>query len=363
MKVIEHIKQNGLESLSSLGIIVKKYPEGLIVLNYSQIESPKHDAITMECRGLIIDEQYNVVSRSFDRFFNYGEMGSQFDINKSTIFEKLDGSLIKIYNWKDVWYVSTRGTAYAESSVNGFEITFKGLVFKSLNIETDEQFQRHCNSFLDKNITYICEITAMENRVVTRYAGYTLWFLAARNNITFKYEEISETTLLRFGCVLPEKFTFKTVTECVMASVHLPDLKEGYVAYESGVPVCKIKSPAYVATHHLRGDGLNPKRIAELVVINEQAEYLKYFPEDTDHFAPYIDALASSLQQAQHVYTANSHLTDQKQFALSIKGHPFCHLLFEARKRNNNNIKHVFDCGTTEQKVKFLLSILNVKES
>lgn len=75
MKVIEYIRVHGLDSLTKeFGIKVKEYEEqGLFVLNYDQIASPKMDAIVQECRGLIIDKNTEVVCRPFDRFFNYGK--------------------------------------------------------------------------------------------------------------------------------------------------------------------------------------------------------------------------------------------------------------------------------------------------
>lgn len=75
MKVIEYLKENGTEKLTSeFGVIVKKYEDAqLLVLNYDQINSPKNE-ITSECRGLILDYDYNIVSRSFDRFFNWNEI-------------------------------------------------------------------------------------------------------------------------------------------------------------------------------------------------------------------------------------------------------------------------------------------------
>ena len=48
------------------GIRSKVYPEhNIVVLNYDQISSPKYDPITRECRSLVLDLDWNVVSRSF----------------------------------------------------------------------------------------------------------------------------------------------------------------------------------------------------------------------------------------------------------------------------------------------------------
>ena len=357
MKVIEYLKEYGLEKLNQeYGVITKIYDEGLIVLNYDQINSPKND-ITSECRGLILDREFKVVSRSFDRFFNYGENFATFDPNKAIAYEKIDGSLIKIYNWKGTWYVSTRGTAFAESGVNGWGITFKDMVFRALKVDTEKAFQELCEGNLDKNTTTLCEIVGVQNRVVTRYEEEKLYYLHTRDNNTGEhfYDRVGALFL---GCLFPKNFTFNSIESCIETAKHLPDLQEGYVMYEYGVPVCKVKSPAYVAVHHIRGEGLNPKRIAELVVINEQDEYLKYFPEDEKHFIPYIGALQYSLKEAQHIYSKNKDIESQKEFALAINGEYCNGLLFTARKLKEDSIIKVFNAQETNYKVKYLLGLL-----
>ncbi len=68
MKVQEFVKANGFEALAAepLNIKVREYPEqGYFMLNYDQIESPKSDPISMECRSLILDKNGEVISRSF----------------------------------------------------------------------------------------------------------------------------------------------------------------------------------------------------------------------------------------------------------------------------------------------------------
>ena len=366
MKVTKYLKENGTEKLTSeFGVIVKKYEDAqLLVLNYDQINSPKND-ITSECRGLILDYDYNIVSRSFDRFFNYGENFATFNPATAVAYEKVDGSLIKIYNWKGVWYVSTRGTAFAESGVNGWDITFKDMVFKALNIHPvmEEDFQSLCNTLLNPESTYICEITGVENRVVTRYQGYTLWLLAERDNNTGTYYEVPRVVWENFGFELPSVYSFNSIEACLETAKHLPDLQEGYVMYENGIPVCKVKSPVYVAVHHLRQNGiLNPKRIAELVIMNEQEEYLTYFEEDRKFFTPYVEALEFQLKSAQHHYHKYRDIEDQKEFALQIKDYPYAQYLFQARKTGESDIYKVFNTSETNRKVKFLLGLMGEKD-
>lgn len=75
MKTIEFLKEHGIQKLRDDFAITVKEVDDLLVLNYNQIESPKTHPIVIECRSLILDTGFNVVSRSFDRFFNIYENG------------------------------------------------------------------------------------------------------------------------------------------------------------------------------------------------------------------------------------------------------------------------------------------------
>lgn len=57
-------------------IKVKHYEEdGIVLLDYHMLDSPKMHPIVIECRSLILDYcTFEVVSRKFDRFFNYLEV-------------------------------------------------------------------------------------------------------------------------------------------------------------------------------------------------------------------------------------------------------------------------------------------------
>lgn len=337
MKVIEFIKENGLEALTEQFAISVKKVDDLLVLNYNQIDSPKTDPIVMECRSLILEaKSLRVVSRGFDRFFNYGEalnVTPEIDWSRAIAYEKVDGSLIKIYYHMGHWYISTRGTAYAESDCMGYGITFQELVWKALGVKNDYEFQQKCiEADLWDEATYIFELTSVENRVVKRYEGYKLYFLAARLNENGDYVGgIELVHALRLGAVEPKCFIFDTVEECLRTSRELKDLDEGYVIYQDGVPISKVKSPAYVAVHHIRGEGLNPKRVMQLVLSGEHHEYLNYFPEDEVVIMPYVEAFLKLADKIGDTYDTIKNIENQKEFALRARPYKFQAALFQAR--------------------------------
>ena len=358
MKVVQYLKEFGIEKLKKeFSIKVKEYDEGLIVLNYDQILSQKSHPIVMECRGLILDKEFNIVSRSFSRFFNLGECPEtqeHIDMSKASCVQKLDGSLIKIFYWNNQWNISTRGTAFAESEVNGFGITFRDLVLSALG-RTDDDFQYSCAVNLNRLYTYICEVVSMENRVVTRYDERKLYFLAARNNETGEYgSHVQENDAYFLGCKMPDVFNFSSTEDCVEAAKVLKDLDEGYVLVQDGIPVCKIKSPAYVAVHLLKSEGLNPKRICELVLTGEQDEYLKYFEEDRQHVEPYVNRLQELHFSMALLWTEVESIESQKDFAMKVKDEKFSAVLFHRRK-NGGTIAKSWEAQSDPYKLKLFM--------
>ena len=350
MEVLKYLETHSFADLNEeYGIKVKLYEkENLAVLNYCQIKSPKTHPITIECRGLILDyaEEITVVCRPFDRFFNAGEcpeLVEDFDITRATAYEKVDGSLIKVYYWNDKWRCATRGTAFAECKVNGFNATFADLVHRAIGVEDALNFHRRCDQIFDKRYTYLFEVTSLENLVVRRYEGTKLWYLGCRHT-TIGSDHTAASTVLNevkeLRALIPQQFKFNTLLDALDASRELKNLDEGYVLFDKVTHKrIKVKSPAYVAVHLLRGDGLNPKRIRQLVISNEQEEYLKYYPEDDVHITPVLIKLKEFVFEVATVYIDTSLIKCQKEFALKVKDFPFSGLLFTARKLQCNPIK------------------------
>ncbi|KKM74283.1 hypothetical protein LCGC14_1401830 [marine sediment metagenome] len=80
------------------GIISRRHGryDNLVCFKYHMIDSPMGERIVQECRGIILDEEdnWNVVSRSFNKFFNIFEgHAAEIDWDTACVQEKLDGCL------------------------------------------------------------------------------------------------------------------------------------------------------------------------------------------------------------------------------------------------------------------------------
>lgn len=148
-------------------INISKHPEfPLYIYDYSVSCSLDGvwNPVTMLCRGLICDEDYNIVSRPFEKFFNVEELLGLGENSKLKIkipnlpfrvFEKLDGSLGIGYWWKNKLYIATRGSFTSEQAIKANEILNKK--YQSISDK------------LNHNYTYLFEIIYPKNHIIVNY--------------------------------------------------------------------------------------------------------------------------------------------------------------------------------------------------
>ena len=158
---------------------------------------------------------------------------------------------------------------------------------------------------------------------------------------------------IKLGASLPKRYYFNTIEECLETAKHLKDLDEGYVLYQDNIPVCKIKSPVYIAVHHIKGEGLNPKRIMQVILAGELDEYLTYFPEDEPMFKPYQEALNTLKLMLGQTFLTTQHITDQKEFALQVKDFCYSGVLFQCKKNGTKPLE-TFEAQTELSKMRML---------
>ena len=262
MLVQEHIREHGLDSLKEkpFFLAINEYPEeGLVTLNYNQIDSPKNDPIIKECRGLILDSKnnWNVVARSFDRFFNFGECQKYspelYPVSDAIVMEKLDGTLITAYWFNGKWNISTRKMAFAEGGTK-FDSTYKELFDKTVDL-----------SLLDdwialRGTSIVFELTSPENRIVTPYSEYKSYLLAARDEDGnfYNFDHLKQMAKI-LKVDMPKLYSLNSIEEVIRSSKELPAIEEGYVCvwpdhYNDHYRL-KIKNPSYMAIANLRCNG------------------------------------------------------------------------------------------------------------
>lgn len=137
-------------------INVQKHPDAdLWLYNYSKSAQVDHmwNEATLQCRGIIVDANGDVVARPFEKFYNYEELeglGISVPNLPFDVFEKMDGSLGILYWIGDIPYLATRGSFKSDQSKHGTEI---------LHTKYRSVWDR-----LDRSKTYLFEIIYPEDK-------------------------------------------------------------------------------------------------------------------------------------------------------------------------------------------------------
>jgi hypothetical protein len=372
MKVQELFKEKGWQAAtfylaSELHMNVKNYNDEIFVLNYNQIFSPETDEYVMECRGLILDKNGEVLGRRWRRFFNYGQqpdITGQFIFEDSEVFEKVDGSTILFwYNpYANRWEISTRGTAFAESEQLWYPSFRQAVLEDGLGV-TEERFQEFMNKTYDTGFSHVFEYCSIKNRIVTVYDKPVMYLVSTIKNDTGE-EMPYDSDLLHVDKIWDElsgniriirKFDFKSMDEMLSTAKNLQGLDEGYVAKDKNGLRIKIKADLYLKVHKIKGEGqITEKSMCGLIVDNEQEEFLQYFPEYRVMFEPYEKAFIELIEEINHVWLDVHGIENQKEYALKVKDLPYSAILFSMRK-TDKTFEDIWLDARLEYKVNLLM--------
>ena len=247
------------------------------------------DDVTKQCRGLVTDNEGNVVARPFKKFFNIEENQhtptEQFDV-----YEKMDGSLGILFNYKGEWVLATRGSFTSDQSVKGTELLQK------------YDYQR-----LNPDYTYLFEIIYPENRIVCTYDFEDLVLLGMIHtesgdevNIhSGNDEDVRFKNLLNnLGFNIVRKYD--GISDYTYLKHAISDNREGFVVRFSNGDRMKIKGEEYLRLHKIMTN-LSTTGVWEVLSSGGKMEdYLKDVP---DEFYKKVKQYVSTLNYHHYLYS------------------------------------------------------------
>jgi hypothetical protein len=353
----------------------RAYPN-LIHFKYDQLESPFAEDIVQECRGIILDQDNNwsIVSRAFNKFFNHGEgHAATIDWNTARVQEKLDGSLCMLYNYDGKWNVATTGTPDGFGDVGpNKDLTFSEYFFQTYRETAGEDF---CG---DINFCYYLELMGPLNRIVVAHKKAHVALLGARNldsQIEIPAREavmhlsqgsfglsLDEIEVAKSGglhsCPVVREFPLTSIAEITKSFDAIdPTCQEGYVVVDANFNRIKIKHPGYVALHHMLST-FSTKAFVEIARSGEISEVGTVFPE----YKPMLDEAKSRLEaliaSSEEEYLKFKDIKDQKDFALAVKHLPYSSIFFSIRAKKIDSMRQ----GFKTMRIDNLLILLGYKE-
>ncbi len=331
LAVQKYLQEQGLPSLcEKFAIKSSRHSEfhNLVLLKYSQLNSPMAELIVQQCRGLIVDENrdWEPVCVPFFKFFNIGEgHAAVIDWETARVYEKLDGSLMSIYFYEGQWRVASSGTPDASGSMGKLTLTMAECFWR-----TWEELGYQWPAPAYQGTTFMFEFMTPWNRVIVQHEKPRIVLIGYRDR---DLQEFSPGEFAQSGWETVKSFPLNTMSGVLQAVQTLKPLEnEGYVVCDAKFNRVKVKSPAYVALHHLR-DSFSRRRLVEIVQHGESEEFLAYFPD----FEPeYRDVKKRFDTLVEATETAWNDLPDfaphqQKEFAFAVKGMPYAAVFFALR--------------------------------
>ena len=318
IEFIRENKDNWRELLSQEPYNLKFNECGKFTLvRYSQLSSDFSNLIVQESRGCIIDnETLEYACRPFVKFFNVSEeLVSPIDWDSARIQTKHDGSIIKCW-WDDIgWRVSTNGTIDSSTAmIEGDFISFYELFNMA---KGDLDFTK-----LNKNRTYIFELTSPLNKVVVDYKEHKIFHIGTIDNKTG--EEFNED----IGIEKPKEFHCNNVDDIINAVNLMSYDEEGYVVVDKYWRRVKIKSPEYVRVHRLYSNVMTKRRAVEIIRMNEQSEFLAYFPQYKELFNNIESAYNKLMFEISQELRGCMKFDNKRELAMTNKDSEFSDFLF-----------------------------------
>jgi hypothetical protein len=329
-----------------------KRHSNLVQFKYDQIESDLSSLLVRQCRGLILDEKDNweIVARPFDKFFNYGESeAATIDWKTARVLEKLDGTCCFLYYYQG-WHVATLGSCDASGPVGGYNMTFADLFWEAF-------FEKKyvVPETIWSGVTFIFELMTPYNRVVVPHKENNLILLGAR------VAEGSESSVVgtqgAHGYDTVQEFVLNSIDAIAETFVTMePTAQEGYVVVDGKYNRIKVKHPGYVRIHQMK-DSFTIKNIVDCVRNGEDIEFLNYFPEHKDVVNMVKESFMRLIDNCLDWWALTEHITNQKAFAEQVKDLPISGILFAVR---NGKRKSIID-ALQQMHLDNLVDMLEVK--
>lgn len=277
--------------------------------------------IRRECRGLIFNQNKDLVSRPYPKFFNAGEKEeTQLDkINlyePHVVLEKLDGSMIRPIPTKEGFRLGTKA----------------GVTDVAMNAEVFIADKPHYSQFIhkciQKGMTPIFEWCSRKNRIVIDYPEDQLILTGIRDNDTGSYVtyEIMKSYATAWNIPVVKAIDGLSVQniELFVKQVREWDDGEGVIIRFDNGHMVKVKADDYVLRHRSKDQLSQEKNVLQTIVNDSVDDLIPLLtPEDANRLKAFQSAFWVGVEDVgatiYDLYRALDQGQEQKEFAMSVK--------------------------------------------
>ena len=277
MNLLEKYKNNSSVSVKS--------HDGLHIIKYVSLGVDWSDKETRAARGLILDDNGNIIARPFEKFFNLNELLnrdnysnevqdlSSADDGAIEVSDKRDGSLVIAFNHNGKLKFASSGSLDSRHT-KMFNIAARKLWDEELFNKVEE---------LSKTYTLLFEYTSPDNRIVLDYDKERIVLIGIRETETGKDFTMKETKEITkgFGLEYVDLLELNTMEEIMEYTSSQEGIEGVVVLFTKTMKRIKIKTKEYLDNHGklriltLSRDGLISEQIeliGEMVIEGKQGD-------------------------------------------------------------------------------------------
>lgn len=324
-----------IQTFANDNLLKLSYLGNRYILNYSEqaLGTPK-SWISHYCRGLTllwVPNNYKIIAKSFDRFYNMNENpgylvdhGSElFDFEKPfEVHMKYDGSIILEYEDNQGVHIQTR-QSFANSPVNRttYTDTYEKLFIDSQKIYNDGLFP------LSEGETAVWELCSPHNHVVDYYDTA---FSVLLGIVRVDWLEIK-------GAFSGQRYEVANLDEVSTLIKQLKPTQEWFVLAQWNDDLqkyirVKCKTKTWVELSHFGESGEDDNGLWNVVFTWEIGEVLSVFPQLENRLLELNEIYQKTLIDVSNLYKSVEHIEDQKEFAMAVKDSKFNKIMFALRK-------------------------------
>jgi hypothetical protein len=280
-KLKEYVETSGLVNMKECG-------PGIYVLKYKKkvfFDNLWNDYLE-ECRGTIVDAEFNIVSLPFTKIYNYGIESKAPVLSDATVvtsYRKVNGFMVAVTVHNGELLVSTTG-----STENDYVEYAKEMMVTHSPL-TDWLFALGTSDCKDMTFMFEC-VHPSDPHIIPEKAG--MYLLGYRektweSKVGHNYDVMRDLAA-DLKCFLPERIhiTMRELKEEAKKVKH-----EGFVFYADNGVSAKIKSPYYLTSKWVARNPRTDK------LVNMQADIKEHLDEE---YYPLVDAIRANIVE----YTA-----------------------------------------------------------
>lgn len=268
----------------------------------------KWDEITTQCRGIVLDNEGNIITNCIPKFFNIEQLKEPLPNLPYEVYSKLDGSLIHISHFKGERIISSSGSFNSEQALKAKQL-----------LDT-----KYSNAIFDKEYTYVFEIIYPENKIVVDYGEEEqLILLAIRHTGTGNEVNIFTSDKPGEISMFPLASKWHQTIEDVLKKQKQDSFsnEEGVIIKYSNNFRVKIKYSEYVRLHKIISnvsekmiwEYLKDEKEPEVLLKNIPDELYKWIEETQEKYITQYAEIESKAHLAYFELTKHMNLDKSKE--------------------------------------------------